>query len=58
MTHNSQESGNALAGVLFGDFNPGGRLVHTWPRSINQLPPMMDYDIRLSRRSSCGGDDA
>ena len=46
MTHNSQESGNALADVLFGDFNPAGRLVHTWPRSIEQLPPMLDYDIR------------
>ncbi len=46
MSHNSQESGNALADVLFGDFNPAGRLVHTWPASISQLPPMMDYDIR------------
>jgi len=49
MTHNSQELGNALADVLFGDFNPAGRLVHTWPRSIDQLPPMMDYDIRDGR---------
>jgi beta-glucosidase len=49
MTHNSQESGNALADVLFGDFNPAGRLVHTWPQSIDQLPPMMDYDIRHGR---------
>ncbi len=49
MTHNSQESGSALADVLFGDFNPAGRLVQTWPRSIDQLPPMMDYDIRHGR---------
>jgi beta-glucosidase len=49
MTHNSQESGNALADVLFGDFDPAGRLVHTWPKSIDQLPPMMDYDIRHGR---------
>jgi len=49
MTHNSQESGNALADVLLGDFNPAGRLVHTWPKSIDQLPPMMDYDIRHGR---------
>jgi beta-glucosidase len=49
MTHNSQESGNALADVLFGDFNPAGRLVHTWPNSIRQLPPMLDYDIRHGR---------
>ena len=49
MTHNSQEEGNALADVLFGDYNPAGRLVETWPRSIEQLPPMMDYDIRHGR---------
>ena len=29
-----------------GDTNPGGRLVTTWPASLDQLPPMMDYDIR------------
>lgn len=45
MTHGSQEHGNALADVLFGDFNPGGKLTQTWPRSLDQLPPMMDYDI-------------
>jgi beta-glucosidase len=49
MAHNSQEEGNALADVLFGDYNPAGRLVHTWPASIDQLPPMMDYDIRHGR---------
>jgi beta-glucosidase len=49
MTHNSQEEGNALADVLFGDYNPAGRLVQTWPKDIGQLPPMMDYDIRHGR---------
>ena len=49
MTHNSQEEGNALADVLFGDYNPGGRLVQTWPRSVDQLPPLMDYNIRNGR---------
>ena len=49
LTHNSQELGNALADVLFGDYNPGGRLVQTWPRSMEQLPPMMDYNIRNGR---------
>jgi beta-glucosidase len=46
MTHASQEMGSALADVLFGDYNPGGRLVQTWPTSMDQLPPMMDYNIR------------
>jgi beta-glucosidase len=49
MALNSQEEGRALADVLFGDYNPGGRLVQTWPRSLDQLPPMLDYDIRHGR---------
>jgi beta-glucosidase len=49
MAHNSQEEGNALADALFGDYNPGGRLVTTWPASLDQLPPMMDYNIRDGR---------
>ncbi|HKN84704.1 MAG TPA: glycoside hydrolase family 3 C-terminal domain-containing protein, partial [Pyrinomonadaceae bacterium] len=49
MALNSQEEGSALASVLFGDYNPAGRLVQTWPRSLDQLPPMMDYDIRHGR---------
>ena len=49
MALNSQEEGHALATVLFGDYNPAGRLVQTWPRSLEQLPPMMDYDIRHGR---------
>ena len=49
MAHNSQEEGNALADALFGDYNPGGRLVTTWPASLDQLPPIMDYNIRDGR---------
>ena len=49
MTHCSEEEGNALADVLFGDYNPAGRLVETWPQSLEQLPPMMDYNIRDGR---------
>ena len=49
MALNSQEEGHALATVLFGDYNPAGRLVQTWPKSLEQLPPMMDYDIRHGR---------
>jgi beta-glucosidase len=32
------EGGPALADVLFGDFNPGGKEPVTWPRSVGQLP--------------------
>ena len=46
MAHSSQDEGTALARVLFGDYNPGGHLVRTWPKSADQLPPRMDYNIR------------
>jgi beta-glucosidase len=49
MAHSSQDEGTALARVLFGDYNPGGHLVTTWPKSVDQLPPMMDYNIRHGR---------
>lgn len=49
LTHCSEEEGSALADVLFGDYNPAGRLVQTWPKSLDQLPPMMDYNIRNGR---------
>ena len=49
LTHSSQDEGKALASVLFGDYNPGGHTVSTWPASMDQLPPMMDYDIRKGR---------
>jgi beta-glucosidase len=49
LTNAAQEQGTALADVLFGDYNPAGRLNQTWPKSLDQLPPMMDYDIRHGR---------
>jgi beta-glucosidase len=49
MAHASQDEGTALARVLFGDANPGGHLTVTWPKSVDQLPPMMDYNIRDGR---------
>ncbi len=33
-----QETGTAVADVLFGDYNPGGKLPITIPRSVGQLP--------------------
>jgi len=32
------EGGPAIADVLFGDYNPGGKQPVTWPRSVGQLP--------------------
>ena len=49
MAHSSQDEGSAIAKALFGDYDPGGRLVVTWPKSLAPLPPMMDYNIRHGR---------
>jgi beta-glucosidase len=43
--HGGQEYGHALADVLFGDADPGGRLTQTWYRSAADLPDLFDYDI-------------
>jgi beta-glucosidase len=32
------EGGNAVADILFGDANPGGKLPVSWPRNVGQLP--------------------
>jgi beta-glucosidase len=49
MTQNSQEIGSALSDVLFGDYNPAGRLTQTWVKDVTDLPPLLDYDIRKGR---------
>ena len=49
VTNNSQELGNGLADVIFGNVNPAGRTTQTWVKSITDLPPMMDYNIRHGR---------
>jgi beta-glucosidase len=38
-----QETGHAVAEVLFGDFNPGGKLPITIPRSAGHLPAFYNY---------------
>jgi beta-glucosidase len=38
-----QECGHAVADVLFGDFNPGGKLPITIPRSVGHLPAFYNY---------------
>jgi beta-glucosidase len=41
-----QNGGTAVAAVLFGDYNPAGRLPVTVHRSVDDLSPFEDYDMR------------
>ena len=41
-----QAGGTALADVLFGDYNPAGRLPVTFYKSEDQLPPFDDYSMK------------
>lgn len=40
-----QQGGNAIADVLFGDYNPAGRLPVTYYKSVDQLPDFENYDM-------------
>jgi beta-glucosidase len=42
---NGVEGGNAIADVIFGNVNPGGRLPHTVYASEDQVPSQDEYDI-------------
>jgi beta-glucosidase len=43
--YGGQATGTALADVLFGDYNPSGRLPVTFYKSESQLPPFDNYDM-------------
>lgn len=52
MFHAGVEGGNALADVLFGDYNPSGRLTATFPRNVGQVP--IYYAMRNTGRPQEG----
>ncbi len=41
--HLGSESGNAIAQVLYGDYNPSGKLPMSFPRSVGQVPIYYNY---------------
>jgi beta-glucosidase len=43
--YGGEAAGEAVADVLFGDYNPAGRLPVTFYRSVEDLPPFEDYDM-------------
>ena len=54
--HLGTSSGNAIAEVLYGDFNPTGKLPMSFPRSVGQLP--LYYNYKSTGRPGADGEDA
>ena len=44
--YGGQQGGNAVADVIFGDYNPAGRLPVTYYKSIDQIPAFENYDMK------------
>lgn len=44
-----QETGTAVADVIFGDYNPSGKLPVTFPRSVGQLPAFYNHKPSAKR---------
>jgi beta-glucosidase len=44
--YGGQQGGNAVADVLFGDYNPAGRLPVTYYKTVDQIPPFENYDMK------------
>ncbi|MBQ4028221.1 MAG: glycoside hydrolase family 3 C-terminal domain-containing protein, partial [Prevotella sp.] len=44
--YGGEQGGNAVADVIFGDFNPQGKLPITFYKNVNQLPDYEDYTMK------------
>ncbi|RZS99472.1 beta-glucosidase BglX [Aquimarina brevivitae] len=53
--HLGSQSGNAIAQVLYGDYNPSGKLPMSFPRSVGQSP--LYYNYKNTGRPSSDGPD-
>lgn len=53
--HLGSQSGNAIAEVLYGDYNPSGKLPMSFPRSVGQLP--LYYNYKSTGRPGADGTD-
>ena len=54
--HLGTQSGNAIAQVLYGDYNPSGKLPMSFPRSVGQMP--LYYNYKSTGRPGADGGDA
>jgi len=52
--HPGTEGGNAVADLLFGDANPGGKLPVTWPRNVGQVPIFYAHNLTHLPENSPG----
>ena len=43
-----KSTGEALAKVLTGEYNPAGRLPNTWPASLEQVYSNVEYDYNIT----------
>ena len=54
--HLGTQSGNAISQVIYGDYNPSGKLPMSFPRSVGQMP--LYYNHKSTGRPGADGEDA
>ena len=51
--HLGTQSGNAIAQVLYGDYNPSGKLPMTFPRNVGQIPIYYNHKTLEDINNEC-----